>query len=230
MSRGTETERLKSGETIMREQETLDSQLRETFLSSEEIYPGKIIRVEKWQVELPNGDTAMREIVKHNGASAIVPVDDAGMVTLVRQHRAAIGQCTWEIPAGKLDSPLEDPFSAAKRELEEETGLQAEHWQKLTSVYTTPGFCNEKIAIYLATGLSQHPAHPDTDEFLRLKKIPLDDAIAQCMSGEIRDGKTLVGLLMAKQILSLRDMPLMGVGVGAAAPRFSAPRVSREAK
>ena len=207
-----------------------DSQLRETFVSSEEIYPGKIIRVETWQVALPNGGTALREIVRHNGASAIVPVDDAGMVTMVRQYRVPIDQCTWEIPAGKLDSLTEDPFDAAKREREEETGLQAEHWQKLTSVYTTPGFCNEKIAIYLATGLSQHPAHPDTDEFLRLKKIPLDDAIAQCMSGEIRDGKTLVGLLMAKQILSLRDMPLMGVGVGAAAPRFSAPRVSREAK
>ncbi len=212
----------------MLDQPSLDSQLRETFLSGEEIYPGKIIRVEKWQVALPNGDTAMREIVKHNGASAIVPVDGAGMVTMVRQHRVAIDKCTWEIPAGKLDSPTEDPFDAAKRELEEETGLQAEHWQKLTSMYTTPGFCNERISIYLATGLSQHPSHPDADEFLRIKKIPLDDAIAQCMSGEIQDGKTLVGLLMAKQVLSLRDMPLMGAG--ASAPRFGAPRVSREAK
>ena len=135
-----------------------DEALREKFLSSEAIYPGKIIRVEKWQVELPNGETAMREIVRHNGASAIVPVDDQGMVTLVRQHRVAIGQCTWEIPAGKLDSPSEDPFAAAKRELEEETGLQAAEWRKLTSIYTTPGFCNEQIAIYLATGLSQRNA------------------------------------------------------------------------
>ncbi len=212
----------------MLDQPSLDSQLRETFLSGEEIYPGKIIRVEKWQVALPNGDTAMREIVKHNGASAIVPVDGAGMVTMVRQHRVAIDKCTWEIPAGKLDSPTEDPFDAAKRELEEETGLQAEHWQKLTSMYTTPGFCNERISIYLATDLSQHPSHPDADEFLRIKKIPLDDAIAQCMSGEIQDGKTLVGLLMAKQVLSLRDMPLMGAG--ASVPRYSAARVSREAK
>ena len=212
----------------MLDQSSLDSQLQETFLSGEEIYPGKIIRVEKWQVALPNGDTAMREIVKHNGASAIVPVDGAGMVTMVRQHRVAIDKCTWEIPAGKLDSPTEDPFDAAKRELEEETGLQAEHWQKLTSMYTTPGFCNERISIYLATGLSQHPSHPDADEFLRIKKIPLDDAIAQCMSGEIQDGKTLVGLLMAKQVLSLRDMPLMGAG--ASVPRYSAVCAPREAK
>ncbi|MBR0406499.1 MAG: NUDIX hydrolase [Clostridia bacterium] len=205
-----------------------DSQLRETFLSREEIYPGKIIRVEKWQVALPNGDTAMREIVRHNGASAIVPVDDAGYVTMVRQHRVAIDKCTWEIPAGKLDTPQEDPFDAAKRELEEETGLQADHWQKLTTVYTTPGFCNEKIAIYLATGLSQHPSHPDADEFLRLKKIPLDDAIAQCVSGEIQDGKTLVGLLLARQVLSQRDMPLMGIG--ASLQRPSAACAPREAK
>ncbi len=212
----------------MSDQMIPDSQLRETFLSKDEIYPGKIIRVETWQVALPNGGTALREIVRHNGASAIVPVDGAGMVTMVRQHRVAIDKCTWEIPAGKLDSPNEDPFDAAKRELEEETGLQAEHWQKLTSMYTTPGFCNERITIYLATGLSQHPAHPDEDEFLRIKKIPLDDAIAQCVSGEIQDGKTLVGLLLARQALAARDMPMMGVGTSA--PRYNAVCASREAK
>lgn len=212
----------------MADQMIPDSQLRETFLSKDEIYPGKIIRVETWQVALPNGGTALREIVRHNGASAIVPVDGAGMVTMVRQHRVAIDKCTWEIPAGKLDSPTEDPFDAAKRELEEETGLQAEHWQKLTSMYTTPGFCNERITIYLATGLSQHPAHPDEDEFLRIKKIPLDDAIAQCVSGEIQDGKTLVGLLLARQALSARDMPMMGVGTSA--PRYNAVCAPREAK
>ena len=205
-----------------------DEALREKFLSSEEIYPGKIIRVEKWQVELPNGDTAMREIVRHNGASAIVPVDEAGRVTLVRQHRAAIGQCTWEIPAGKLDTPQEDPFSAAKRELEEETGLQAEHWRKLTSLYTTPGFCNEQIAIYLATGLSQHPAHPDTDEFLGLARIPLQEAVSLCMSGEIRDSKTIVGLLMAQQALTAADAPLLGTS--AAIQRFPSAASSREAE
>ena len=212
----------------MADQMIPDSQLRETFLSKEEIYPGKIIRVETWQVALPNGGTALREIVRHNGASAIVPGADAGMVPLVRQHRVAIDKCTWAVPAGKVDSPNEDPFDAAKRELEEETGLQAEHWQKLTSMYTTPGFCNERITIYLATGLSQHPAHPDEDEFLRIKKIPLDDAIAQCVSGEIQDGKTLVGLLLARQVLSQRDMPVMGAG--ASAPRYTAVCAPREAK
>ena len=194
----------------MRDTGIPDEALRETFLSSESVYPGKIIKVEKWQVTLPNGGTALREIVRHNGAAAIVPVDGLGRVTLVRQHRVAIDQCTWEIPAGKLDSPQEDPFHAAQRELEEETGLQAERWQKLTAMYTTPGFCNECISIYLATGLSQHPAHPDADEFLRVKKLPLEEAIAQCLSGEIQDGKTLAGLLLAQQALRAQDFPFLG--------------------
>ena len=178
-----------------------DDALKETFLSSEDIYQGAIIKVEKWQVSLPNGKTAPREIVRHNGAAAIVPVDDRGYVTLVRQHRIAVNKFSWEIPAGKLDSPTEDPFHAAQRELEEETGLQAEHWQLLNRIDTTPGFCNERIAIYLATGLSQHPSHPDADEFLQLTRIPLDDAVAQCMNGSINDSKTLVGLLMAQRVL-----------------------------
>ena len=205
-----------------------DEALLEKFLSSEEIYPGKIIRVEKWQVELPNGETAMREIVRHNGASAIVPVDDQGMVTLVRQHRAAIGQCTWEIPAGKLDSPSEDPFAAAKRELEEETGLRAAEWRKLTAIYTTPGFCNEQISIYLATGLSQRNAHPDEDEFLGLTRMPLSEAVSLCMSGEFRDSKTVIGLLMARNVLAAADAPVLGAST--AIQRFTGAASSREAK
>lgn len=205
-----------------------DEELREKFLSAEDVYSGKIIRVQRWQVALPNGQTALREIVRHNGASAIVPVDDQGFVTLVRQHRVAIDQCTWEIPAGKLDSPQEDPFAAAKRELEEETGLQAAHWRELTRVFTTPGFCNEKIAIYLATGLSQHPAHPDADEFLGLKKMPLAEAVERCMAGEFQDGKTVIGLLMAQQALYAQDAPLAGMMTNI--QRYAGASSSREAK
>jgi len=178
-----------------------DDALRENFLSAEEIYQGKIIRVEKWQVSLPNGQTAPREIVRHNGASAIVPVDGSGQVTLVRQHRVAAGRFTWEIPAGKQ----EDPFLAAQRELEEETGLQAEKWQLLTCIDTTPGFCTERISIYLATGLSQHSAHPDADEFLHLAKMPLHEAVELCMKGELRDSKTVVGLLLAQKALQAQE-------------------------
>ena len=187
-----------------------DDALKETFLSSESIYPGKIIRVEKWRVRLPNGQEADREIVRHNGAAAIVPVDAAGNVTLVRQHRVAVDKFTWEIPAGKLDSPGEDPFHAAQRELEEETGLRAENWRLLNTVDTTPGFCNERIAIYLATGLTESRAHPDDDEFLGITKMPLDKAVALCMAGEFQDGKTVIGLLMADRLLRAQDAPSLG--------------------
>ena len=182
-----------------------DDQHRETFLSGEEVYQGKIIHVEKWQVALPNGKQALREVVRHKGAAAIVAVDAEGRVTLVRQYRVAVGRFTWEIPAGKLDTEQEDPFHAAQRELEEETGLQAENWQFLTCIDTTPGFCTERISIYLATGLSQHPAHPDADEFLSLCRLPLSEAVEKCMRAELRDSKTVVGLLMAQRALSLGD-------------------------
>ena len=174
-----------------------DRSLEEVFLSSKEVFHGHLINVEHWQVVLPNGQQALREVVKHRGAAAIVPLDDAGNVTLVRQHRVAVGRFTWEIPAGKLDHEGEDMLDCARRELEEETGLHAEHYQLLTVLDTTPGFCNERIGIYLATGLSQHQMHTDDDEFLNVKSMPLAEAVALVMAGEIHDSKTIAGLLMA---------------------------------
>lgn len=183
-----------------------EQNLKEIYLSGEDIFNGHIIHVQKWQVLLPDGKTAPREMVLHPGAAAVVPVDENGDVMLVRQHRIAIDKITWEIPAGKLDKKGEDPFLAAQRELEEETGLRAAHWQELTCLATTPGFCNERITIYLATGLSQHEQHTDEDEFLNLEKMPLKEAVARCMRGEFTDGKTIVGLLMAEKALqSLAD-------------------------
>lgn len=189
-----------------------DDALRETYVSGEEKFHGKIINVEHWQVSLPNGKTALREVVRHNGAAAIVPVDDEGYVTLVRQHRVVAGRFTWEIPAGKLDTPDEDPFSCAKRELEEETGLNADNWRLLSRIDTTPGFCTERIALYLATGLSQHNTHPDEDEFLHITRIPLAEAVALCLKGELRDSKTVIGLLMAGQILGVSAAPYLTEG------------------
>lgn len=178
-----------------------DKSLDEIFLSGEKVFHGKIIDVERWQVSLPNGKIALREVVKHPGAAAIVPADDRGYVTLIRQFRIAIGRFTWEIPAGKLDYTGEDPLECARRELEEETGLHAEHWRLLTKADTTPGFCTEQIALYLATGLSQHASHTDPDEFLQITCIPLQDAVENVMNGEIHDAKTALGLLMARDIL-----------------------------
>ena len=150
----------------------------------------------------PNGHSAPREIVVHKGAAAVVQVFDDGTTLLVRQHRVNVDRVTLEIPAGKLDHADEDPLDCAVRELEEETGLQAEAMTLLTSVLTTPGFCTEKIGIYLAQGLSQGKTHPDEDEFLDLVRMPLDEAVELIMRGDIRDGKTICGLLMAREVLS----------------------------
>lgn len=177
-----------------------DRSLEEVFLSAKEVFHGHLINVEHWQVRLPNGQEALREVVKHRGAAAIVPLDDAGNVTLVRQHRVAVGRFTWEIPAGKLDHAGEDMLDCARRELEEETGLHAQQYQLLTVLDTTPGFCNERIGIYLATGLSQHQMHTDDDEFLNVRAMPLSEAVAMVMAGEIHDSKTIAGLLMTAML------------------------------
>lgn len=188
-----------------------DSQLRETYLSGETVYDGKVVHLEKWEVLLPDGAKAAREVVKHVGAAAIVPVDGSGFVTLVRQHRVAIDEITLEIPAGKLNFKGEDPLVCAKRELEEETGLNAARWQTLTHSVTTPGFCDEQIGLFLATELTQHEAHTDEDEFLNVVRIPLEEAVARVMSGEIRDMKSALGLLMAERVLRAAEAPYQAI-------------------
>ncbi len=179
-----------------------DAAYKETVLTSETVFDGHIMTVETWQVRLPDGREASREIVLHKGAAAVVPVDYQGYVTLVRQHRVAIDEMLLEIPAGKLDFAGEDPFACARRELEEETGLVAAKWQKLAHVVTTPGFCTERIALYLATELRQASPHPDADEFLNVVKMPLSEAVAWVNQGKITDAKTCLGLLMAQQALA----------------------------
>ena len=176
---------------------SLDDALLEIPQDKETMFRGALIDVEHMRVRLPNGKTALREIVRHKGASAIVPVDADGMVTLVRQHRVVVDALTLEIPAGKLDSADEDPLVCAHRELEEETGLNAEHMELLTSMLPSPGYCTEFVCVYLATGLSQHRAHLDADEFLNVVRMPLQEAVDRVMSGELNDSKTALGLLMA---------------------------------
>lgn len=179
-----------------------ERQIEERILHEERVYEGKLVKVNRLDVILPDGKEAMREAVRHPGAAAIVPVDENGDVTLVRQYRAPIAQVLLEIPAGKLDDKSEDRLEAAKRELREETGLTAENWVHLTDIVTAPGFCDELISIYLATGLSAGEDEPDEDEFLHVVKMPLARLIEMAKRGELTDSKTLIGLLLAEKRLT----------------------------
>lgn len=176
----------------------------EKTLSEDTIFTGRIITVKQRQVQLENGGLRDRELVFHPGGAAVLPVDDEGNVYLIRQFRAPFGEQVLEIPAGKLERG-EEPFSAAKRELAEETGFTAAHYFDLGQMWPTVGFCNEKIYIYMATGLSAGQTHPDEDEFISVVKMPLETAWNMCMEGGIVDAKTLVALLKARRLLGGQD-------------------------
>ena len=179
----------------------MENRLEEKFISGETIYDGKVVHLEKWQVELPNGKLATREVIKHVGASAILAVNDDNQVYLVKQWRAPLAAVTLELPAGKLEQKGGDPLLAAQRELSEETGLSAADWHHLGYIYTTVGFCNERIDLYLARGLSMADAHPDDDEFVETLTMPYDELYQMAISGQLTDAKTLAAVLMAKPIL-----------------------------
>ncbi len=160
----------------------------------EEIYRGRIVNLVVEDVELPNGAVARLEFMTHPGAAAAVPLHDDGSVTMLRQYRHAVGGWIWEIPAGKLDVPGEDPLDCARRELIEEAGLKASSWHKLGSIYTTPGFCDEIIHLYLARDLSNAPMEHERDEVIEVHRLPLAEALARIPTEEIRDTKTIAAL------------------------------------
>ena len=166
----------------------------EKKLSSKELFDGRVIRVTVDTVQLENGKTSTREVVHHHGGACILPVDEDGNVTLVRQFRYALGEEVWELPAGKLEAG-EDPFEAAKRELSEECGLTADHYLDLGVVYPTVGYDSEKIYLWAATGLHQTAQHLDEGEFLDVIKMPFDEALARVLDGTFRDSKTQIALM-----------------------------------
>ena len=157
------------------------------------IYKGRVVNLNLETVTLPNGATVELELIHHPGAAAVVPMKDDKTVLLIRQYRHAAGGYILEIPAGKLDSG-EDPRDCAARELEEEIGFRASSLEPLISFYTTPGFTDEIIHVFKATGLTQGTQNLDHDEVLDVIELPLERAIAQIEDGTIRDGKTIVGL------------------------------------
>ncbi len=161
-----------------------------------EIYRGRVVNLVVDTVTLPNGTTLDLEVVRHPGAVAVVPLGDNGTVVLIRQYRHAAGGYIYEIPAGKLD-PGEDPRDCAARELEEEVGRRASSLEPLVTFFTTPGFTDEVIHVFLAAGLTPGTQKLDRDEVLEVIEISLDDAIARIADGTIRDAKTIIGLQTA---------------------------------
>ena len=176
-----------------------DAQLEEKPLSEDLAWSGRIFNINRLQVELPDGRNAVRDVVRHPGAVAIVALTEDGRICLVRQYRTALGRVTVEIPAGKLD-PGEDPLEAASRELVEETGMQAEKIAFLTTIASSDGFCDELIHIYMATGLSFSKSSPDADEFINVDLVDLRELIDAVLDGRIEDAKTVVGALICDAV------------------------------
>lgn len=174
--------------------------LIEKKISTKRIYEGKILNLRVDQVLLPNGKESGREVVEFSGAVAIVPVTEAMEVLMVSQYRYAVGEVLMEIPAGKMDRQ-ESPEQCAHRELKEETGCTASSLTKLSEFYTTPGFTTELMHVYLAQGLTFGEQNPDEDEFVKVEVVPLKEAIQKIFDGQIRDGKTIAGLLAVENYL-----------------------------
>lgn len=167
----------------------------EKTLESKTVYKGRIINLRLDSVVLENGSTALREVVEHPGAVGIVALKGNGDIVMVKQYRKAADQVLLELPAGKLE-PGEDPADCAARELAEETGYIAGDLRYLVSFYTSPGFSNEVMHMFLATGLREGENDPDDDEMVKTVEISPDRAMDMILEGEIKDGKTIAGILL----------------------------------
>ncbi len=167
----------------------------ERVTASRRIHEGRIVNLREDTVELLDGRSALREVVEHAQVVAIVPLDDNGDVLLVRQYRLPAEDALLEIPAGGVDEG-ESIEEAAQRELREETGYRAERFQRLTGFFVSPGYCTEFIHVFLATGLSESPIAGDDDENITVERMPLARAVKLIETEEIRDGKSIIGLLL----------------------------------
>ncbi len=168
--------------------------MSEQTLGSERIYDGKVVTLRVDRIRLDNGHEAKREVVEHNGAVAIVPIDGEGRILFVRQFRTPAGRALLEVPAGTLDGD-EQPEAAVQRELQEETGYRAAQIRRLAGFYTAPGYSTEFIHVYLAEGLSESRLDADEDEQIEVEHYTLAEALAMVDDGRICDAKSIVGLL-----------------------------------
>lgn len=178
----------------------MHNKFEEKTISTEPIYDGRIIKVQKDLVTLPNGKTASRELVKHPGAVGIIPITAEGKLIVVEQYRKALERSLIEIPAGKLE-PGEKPATTAIRELEEETGMGANQFDYLQTIATSPGFANEEIHLFIAKDLYKiaQPASLDEDEFVELMEIDLEEAEEMIVNGSISDAKTVIAVMWMRQ-------------------------------
>lgn len=174
--------------------------IEEKTISSDRVYTGKTISLKVDTVEVPNRGYQKREIVEHNGAVGIVAITPENKVVLVRQYRKAVEKELWEIPAGKIEIG-ENPKECAIRELKEETGYSAENMKLIHKFYTSAGFSNQKIYIFLAENLIQGERDLDEDEFLEVHEIDKDEVYNMIARNEIEDAKTSIGMLIIKELI-----------------------------
>ncbi len=169
--------------------------LTERTLTQDYRFRGKIINLRVDNAALPDGTTALREVVEHPGGVCVAALTDDNQLLFVRQWRYPYGEVVLELPAGKRDKAGEAPLECGKRELLEETGATAAEYTFLGQVYPTPGYCDEIIYLYLARGLTFGQAQPDEDEFVEVEKIPLATAVEMVLRNEIPDAKTQIAIL-----------------------------------
>ncbi len=167
------------------------------YLSSEQIYRGRAFGVRRDRVRMPDGRQVDYDVIDHTGAVTLIPVDEQGRMWFVRQYRSGVRDTLLELPAGTRDGD-EDPQVCALREVREEIGMAARRIDNIGEAYLAPGYSTEYMYFYLATGLYPDPLEGDEDEFLAVESYPVREVYRMAAEGEMRDGKTLAALLLAR--------------------------------